>query len=110
MSALKELLCGSGAHIGDTSGRSRGSDQAWRFHSRRSHNHGSSKRNRPGATNVPLLRLKRHLNELPKNKTIVTYCGTGERAGKAKDILEAHGFHAVNGGSYAEVVKILEKK
>jgi rhodanese-related sulfurtransferase len=40
----------------------------------------------------------------------VTYCGTGERAGKAKDILEAHGFHAVNGGSYAGILKILEKE
>jgi hydroxyacylglutathione hydrolase len=43
----------------------------------------------PGATAIPLLRLKRHLDELPKNGTIVTYCGAGERAGKAKDILAA---------------------
>jgi len=64
----------------------------------------------PGATKIPLLRLKRHLGELPKNKIIVTYCGTGERAGKAKDILEAGGFKAVNGGSYAGILKILEKK
>ncbi len=63
----------------------------------------------PGATNIPLLRLKRHLDELPHDKTLVTYCGTGERAGKAKDILEAGGFKAVNGGSYAGIVKILGK-
>ena len=61
----------------------------------------------PGATNIPLLRLKRHLKELPHDRTIVTYCGTGERAGKAKDILEAHGFRAANGGSYAGIVHIL---
>jgi phage shock protein E len=63
-----------------------------------------------GATSIPLLRLKRHLDELPRNKTILTYCGTGERAGKARDILEAAGFKAVNGGSYEGILKILGKK
>jgi phage shock protein E len=63
----------------------------------------------PGATKIPLLRLKRHLGELPKNKIIMTYCGTGERAGKAKDILEASGFKAVNGGGYAGILEILGK-
>lgn len=64
----------------------------------------------PGATNIPLLRLNRHLDELPGDKTIVTYCGTGERAGKAKDILEAGGFKAVNGGGYETITKILQKR
>jgi rhodanese-related sulfurtransferase len=64
----------------------------------------------PGASSIPLLRLKRHLDELPHGKTIVTYCGTGERAGKAKDILESAGFKAVNGGSYSGILKILEKR
>jgi len=64
----------------------------------------------PGATNIPLLRLKRHLDELPHNRAIVTYCGTGERAGKAKDILKAGGFHSVNAGSYAGILKILGQK
>lgn len=64
----------------------------------------------PGATNIPLLRLKRHLDELPGKKTIVTYCGTGERAGKAKDILESAGFQAVNGGSYSGILEIVGKK
>jgi rhodanese-related sulfurtransferase len=61
----------------------------------------------PGATSIPLLRLKRHLDELPHDRTIVTYCGTGERAGKAKDILEANGFRSVNGGGYDGMLKIL---
>lgn len=64
----------------------------------------------PGATNIPLLRLKSHLNELPRDRTIVTYCGTGGRAGKAKDILEANGFKAANGGGYKAILKILESK
>jgi phage shock protein E len=63
-----------------------------------------------GATSIPLLRLKRHLDELPRDRTIVTYCGTGERAGKAKDILEASGFKAVNGGGYEGILEILGTK
>ena len=34
------------------------------------------------------------------------YCGTGARAGKAKEILDAKGFKAFNGGSYKDVRKI----
>ena len=63
-----------------------------------------------GAKNIPLLRLKRHLDELPHDKILVTYCGTGERAGKAKDILEAAGFKAVNDGNYAAISKIVGKR
>ena len=63
-----------------------------------------------GATNIPLLRLKHHYDELPHNRTVLTYCGTGERAGKAKDMLEAAGFKAINGGSYASVMKVLGDK
>lgn len=64
----------------------------------------------PGATNIPLLKLKNHLDELPRDRTIVTYCGTGARAGKAKEFLEANGFKAANGGSYKAIRKILEDK
>jgi len=63
----------------------------------------------PGAKNIPLLRLKRHMDELPHGKTILIYCGNGERAGKAKDILTSAGFEAVNGGGYAGILKILGK-
>lgn len=62
----------------------------------------------PGATNIPLLRLKSYLKELPRDRTIVTYCGTGGRAAKAVDILEANGFKAANGGGYKAIRKILE--
>ncbi len=60
-----------------------------------------------GATNIPLLRLKHHIQELPADEVIVTYCGTGERAGKASDILEAAGLKAANGGSYATILKLV---
>jgi rhodanese-related sulfurtransferase len=64
----------------------------------------------PGAMNIPLLRIKSHLNELPRDRILVTYCGTGARAGKGKEILEANGFKAVNGGGYKAIRKILESK
>ena len=62
----------------------------------------------PGATNIDLLVLKRHLDELPRDRTIVTYCKSGGRAGKARDILDRSGFDAVNGGDYESIVKIVE--
>ena len=61
----------------------------------------------PGATNVSLLQLNRRLDELPRDRTIVTYCKTGGRAGKARDILERHGFKVINGGGYEAIRKIV---
>ncbi|MGE3779161.1 MAG: rhodanese-like domain-containing protein [Pirellulaceae bacterium] len=60
----------------------------------------------PGATHISLFTIKRHLNELPRDRDIVVYCGTGGRAAKAKQILEAAGFKAFNGGGYKDIVKI----
>lgn len=60
-----------------------------------------------GATNIPLLKLKNRLEELPRDRIIVTYCGTGVRAAKAVEILEANGFKAANGGGYKAILKIL---
>jgi phage shock protein E len=61
----------------------------------------------PGATNIPLSALKRQMDDLPRNRNIVLYCGTGGRAGKAKELLEAKGFKAFNGGGYKDVLKIV---
>jgi rhodanese-related sulfurtransferase len=63
----------------------------------------------PGARNMDMLTLGRHLDELPRDRTIVTYCKTGGRAGKARDILDGNGFTVMNGGGYATVLKIVEK-
>jgi rhodanese-related sulfurtransferase len=106
MSKLKEVLCGSGSESVRTVDEVAAliKDGAFVLDVRTMM---EAKRGvAPGAKNIPLLRLKRHLDELPRSKTILTYCGTGERAGKAKDILEAAGFKAVNGGAYATVLKI----
>ena len=64
----------------------------------------------PGATNISLFQLNRRLGELPRDRTIVTYCLTGGRAGKARDILERNGFKVVNGGGYETVRKIVMRQ
>ena len=61
----------------------------------------------PGATNISMLQIERHLSELPRDRTIVTYCETGGRAGKSRDILERNGFKVINGGSYETIRKIV---
>ena len=61
----------------------------------------------PGATHISLFTLKRRMDELPRDRNIVLYCGTGGRAGKAKQVLEAAGFKAFNGGGYQTILKIL---
>ena len=63
----------------------------------------------PGAINVPLFSLKRRMNELPRDRNIVLFCGTGARAGKAKEVLDAEGFKAFNGGGYKGVAKIVRE-
>lgn len=63
----------------------------------------------PSAINVPLFALKRRMDELPRDRNIVLYCGTGARAGKAKEMLDAEGFKAFNGGSYKGVAKIVRE-
>ena len=62
----------------------------------------------PGARNIPVRKLTRRLAELPRDRDIVLYCGTGARAGKAKEILDAKGFKAFNGGAFKDILKILE--
>ncbi len=57
-----------------------------------------------------MFQLNRRLDELPRDRTIVTYCKTGGRAGKARDILERNGFKVVNGGGYETIRKIVMSK
>lgn len=61
-----------------------------------------------GATNIPLLKLEGELSELPRNKAFVTFCLRGGRAERAKNLLQANGLKAINGGGYKTVLKILE--
>ncbi|MEJ2310587.1 MAG: hypothetical protein P8Z78_14955 [Gammaproteobacteria bacterium] len=61
----------------------------------------------PGAKNIPLLRLRWHYDELPKDKTLITFCVSGKRAGKGADMLNARGFKALSGGGISNVKAIL---
>jgi phage shock protein E len=62
----------------------------------------------PGATNIPLLKLKGELSELPLNRVFVTFCLRGGRAERAKNLLQANGRKAINGGGYKSVLNILQ--
>jgi rhodanese-related sulfurtransferase len=48
-----------------------------------------------GATLIPLGELSSHLDELPKDKTIVVMCRTGHRSAQGRNILLAAGFTQV---------------
>lgn len=48
-----------------------------------------------GAQHIPLGYLPQHLNEVPKDKTVVTQCATGYRSQIAASLLRARGFRDV---------------
>lgn len=49
----------------------------------------------PGSTNIYVGKLPKHLDELPKDKMIVTFCGSGRRAVIAASLLKSAGFKNV---------------
>ena len=63
----------------------------------------------PEAKNIPLLRLLWNLDELPRDRTIITYCESGKRAGKVADMLNARGFKAISGGGISNLQTILRE-
>ena len=62
----------------------------------------------PGAINIPLAGLGGELSGLPTGKAFVTFCRRGGRAERAKNLLEANGRKAINGGGFKNVLKILQ--
>jgi len=48
-----------------------------------------------GSVNIPVDELRNRINELPKDKEIITYCAVGLRGYLALKILTAHGFKNV---------------
>ena len=59
--------------------------------------HEFSKGHYPGAVNIPVEEIEDRIHSLEsyKHRTVVLYCESGQRAGKAKKILEAKGFKTV---------------
>lgn len=50
----------------------------------------------PGATLIPLGQLSSRLSEIPKDKTVVAVCRSGNRSGQATELLRQRGFNAHN--------------
>jgi rhodanese-related sulfurtransferase len=46
----------------------------------------------PNAINIPLDELATRLDELPEDRTIITYCSSGNRSGQAAQLLRDQGF------------------
>lgn len=46
----------------------------------------------PGAVHIPLAKLMEATPELPRNRTIVTYCGGGTSGPKAAEFLAQRGY------------------
>lgn len=63
-----------------------------------------------GAINIPVYLLQYNIEKLPTDKHIIVFCKSGNRAGKAKKILEENNITDVtNGGSWQNVQKALDK-
>ena len=50
----------------------------------------------PGAVNIPLPELRARLGELPRDREILVFCRSGQRAYYARRILVQNGFKARN--------------
>ena len=58
----------------------------------------------PGATLIPLGQVPDRLSEIPKDKTVVAVCRSGNRSGQATNFLRQQGFenvHNMQGGMNA---------
>ena len=56
----------------------------------------------PGSVNIPLTAIQRARRQLDRNTPVLVYCGSGQRSGTAKRLLEACGFGQVyNLGSHS---------
>lgn len=51
-----------------------------------------------GAVNIPLGDIESRLDDFKGKENIIVFCQSGNRSGKAKDILEANGFENVTNG------------
>ena len=49
----------------------------------------------PGYFNIPIGQLEKRLNEVPKDKLIITMCNRGVRAARAEDILAKAGYKTI---------------
>ncbi len=58
------------------------------------------------SVNIPLDQLKGRLNEIDKDKPVITCCASGIRSASAKKVLLSNGFSPVrNGGGWGSLQK-----
>lgn len=63
-----------------------------------------------GSVNIPLNQIEDRLDEFEGKKYILVCCRSGRRSGEAKALLEKHKIrNVVNGGSWANIRKLVEK-
>jgi len=64
-----------------------------------------------GAKNFPVQTIHQNIDKIKKlnknNKTVILYCRSGGRAGRALGILRKNGIEAVNAGGYSQLRSIL---
>jgi rhodanese-related sulfurtransferase len=65
----------------------------------------------PGAVNIPVEDISKHIATLKKKENIVVFCRSGSRSGMAKNILNQNGLQNVyNGGTWQQVKQIKDAK
>lgn len=64
-----------------------------------------------GARNFPVQTIHQNIDKIKKlntkNKTVILYCRSGGRAGRALAILRRNGIEAVNAGGYQQLNRTL---
>ncbi len=68
------------------------------------------RRHIPGARHIPHVRLADHLDELPRDKTILVHCQSGVRSAVAAALLDAHEFSVAYVGDHFTNWKEREKE
>lgn len=64
-----------------------------------------------GAVNIPLDQIESRLSEFRGKKSIVVYCRSGIRAGKAKNLIQQNNIQNVySGTSYQNVLELKKNK
>lgn len=59
----------------------------------------------PGAKNIPLQEVANRLKELPKNRSLIVYCASGNRSSSAAQLLSKAGYQVLNAGGLHQVMR-----
>lgn len=63
-----------------------------------------------GAINIPLDQVESRIEEFKTNREIVLFCRSGNRSGKALDLLNSKGItNVINGGTWKDVLNLQDQ-